>query len=82
MNSTENRFPVTVTEPTQPSDKRDNMAVRRYRAARRRVDYFPDQQAMAAIERLSKRYPNHALRAVIDALIREGAKAFSGNGRG
>ena len=82
MNSTENRFPVTVTEPTPPSGKRNTEAIRRYRAARVRVDYFPNQAAMEAIGRLRKRYPDHAVRAVIDALVREGDKVFSGNGRG
>ena len=82
MNNTENRFPETATEPAPPSAKRSTKAVRLYRAARVRVDYFPNQAAMDAIERLRKRYPNHPVRAVLDALIREGDKVFSGNARG
>lgn len=53
-----------------------NEGLRRYRAARTRIDYYPSQEAKEVIERLRQRYPDHSVQDVIDALIRAGSTAF------
>jgi hypothetical protein len=49
----------------------------RYRAEHRRFDYYPSPSALAAIERNID--ISNCIAGVLDCLIEEGAKAFSGN---
>lgn len=54
-------------------------SVRKFRQGNPRIDYYPLQNAMAAIEWLRERYPKLSTREVIDALAVKGKESFSGN---
>jgi hypothetical protein len=53
----------------------------RYRAKHRRIDYVPDAEVLAIIQKHAKLMPWN-LAGVIDALILAGDKAVSGNDLG
>lgn len=80
MSNDEIIFPETIDATGTPSSQQGfNKGLRRFREANPRIDYYPSEKAREAIERLRQRYPDHPVRDLIDALIREGDKAFSGN---
>ena len=77
MNNAETIFPETTdAATTSTSQQVCNKGLRRFREANPRIDYYPSQRALEAIDRLRQRYPDHPVRNLIDALIREGDKAF------
>ena len=58
--------------------KANTIRQRRYRAKHRRIDYIPDTEALAIIQKHQELMPWN-LAGVIDALILAGDKAVSGN---
>ena len=77
MSSDETIFPETTDAATTSISRQVcNKGLRRFREANPRIDYYPSESARATIERLRQRYPDHPVRDLIDALIREGDKAF------
>lgn len=54
-------------------------ALRKFRGANPRVDYYPTEGAMAAIDWLRSRHPKASTRELIDTLIGHGKKALTGN---
>ena len=63
-----------VTARVQPN-------LKKFRQANPRVDYYPTPEAMAAIEWLRERHPKASTRELIDALVRKGKDALSGNAK-
>ena len=77
MSNDETIFPETTDAATTSTSQQDcTKGLRRFRDANPRIDYYPSQRALEAIDSLRLRYPDHPVRNLIDALIREGDKAF------
>lgn len=77
MSNDEAIFPETTDAATTSITQQIcNKGLRRFREANPRIDYYPSQRAREAIDSLRQRYPDHPVRNLIDALIREGDKAF------
>jgi len=76
-------MPTLAANPTSPpAAGRANCArVRRWRAARTRVDYAPSPEALAAIKLWAGRGLDNCTVGVIDRLILAGAEAISGNAK-
>ena len=50
--------------------------LQRFRRGYARIDYYPHQDSVAAIERLRAQYPGASVRQLIDLLIERGAASF------
>ena len=66
-------MPNPPREKCAPVNKRLKSYRKRHLA---RYDYYPSEEAAAAIVRLAQLKPEHAVCAVIDALIVSGGKAL------
>lgn len=64
----------TKPDISKPHKSRD--ATRRYRASRQRVDYYPSQSALSAIQQ--HKHLDNCMAGVIDKLILSGVEAISG----
>ena len=51
--------------------------MREFRKVNPRIDYYPTEQAVSAMERFRKIYPKFTTREVLDALVVAGIKAFT-----
>lgn len=60
--------------------KANTIRQQRYRAKHRRIDYIPDADVLAIIQKHRKLMPWN-LAGVLDALIMAGDKAITGNGK-
>ena len=60
-----------MTKPTKPKT-----AMQKFRCENPRIDYFPTEDAVAAIERLRKAKPGVCTRELLDMLVVEGGKAW------
>lgn len=73
---------MSPDDPTgiKPEKKARSLArMRRYRARIRRIDYVPRPDVLAIIEHYMTKHPKNRPAGVIDALIRRGHEAVSGN---
>lgn len=71
---------TTKTADTKQAPSTGNSArVLRYRASHRRIDYVPSPEVLAIIDGWLKATLNNCKAGVIDALVRAGHKAISGN---
>lgn len=50
--------------------------LQRFRKENRRIDYYPTNEAVAAIERLGLMFPELSTRELVDMLVTQGIKAF------
>jgi hypothetical protein len=73
--------PPERAEAAQPVPTRSPTSkhVRRFRKDNPRIDYYPSEQAEAAINELHKANASFPIRSIIDHLVLRGAKAISGN---
>jgi len=53
-----------------------NGNVRSFRKQNRRIDYYPDVEAQAEIERLERANPDKSLRQLLDNIVLAGGRAF------
>ena len=71
---------LAVAKGDRTMTKPNAIRQQRYRAKHRRIDYVPDPDVLAIIQKHTKLMPWN-LAGVIDALIMAGDKAISGNDR-
>ena len=50
--------------------------LQRFRRGYARINYYPHQDSVAAIEHLRSQYPSASVRQLIDLLIEKGAASF------
>ncbi len=94
MGNTETSFPETSEPVTDgkvtarvddkssspKSGKKEHL--KRFRKDNPRIDYYPSEEAEAAIAATHKANPKHPTRSIIDFLIVKGFKTVSGNTQG
>lgn len=61
---------------TLPETGASARSVRPWRKGRRRFDYYPSTEALAAIDRLRESDPTFTTQEVLDILIEEGDRAL------
>lgn len=69
---------VAPRSPPPKPGKKEHL--KRFRKDNPRIDYYPSEDAEAAITATHKANPKYPTTRIIDFLIVKGFKAFSGNG--